>query len=304
MDNSVFDISNFTSAALRSSTPVLLVLLGETITQRVGVINLGVEGQMLVGALTGFAFTAITGNPWAGIMIGMLAGMALSAVHGILCLHCKANQIAAGVAVMILGTGLSGFYGIPFVGQKINGLGTLSSGFFSHIPIISQLTPCVLIALILTPLVGLWLYRTRTGLYWRSVGESPDIARNLGISPLAIQWGGILVGGLFSGLAGSALSVDYTQNWIEGMSAGRGLVAVGLVIVARWNPFYALPAALLFGGAESLYLRLQAVGLGVSPYLLSTLPYLIPLIVLLASTRSIRATGGGMPQGLKVVFSS
>ncbi|MCG2634676.1 MAG: ABC transporter permease [Gammaproteobacteria bacterium] len=295
------EMLSFIAAALRSSTPVLLVVLGETLTQRVGVINLGVEGQMLVGAITGFAVTLASGSPTLGLLAGMFAATLLSAVHALLSLYFGANQIASGLAVLILGAGLSAFYGIPYVGEKISGFGSMA-GVPLLGPLLGQLSVSVLIALLLTPLIGVWLYTTRTGLAWRAVGESTESARAMGINPLLIQWLGVLVGGLLSGLAGAALSVDYTSNWIENISSGRGLVAVGLVIVARWNPYLALPAALLYGGSEALYLRMQTWGVGVSPYLLSTLPYVIPLSVLVVTSGRLRQRGGGMPEGLKAVF--
>ncbi|MHB8455442.1 MAG: ABC transporter permease [Acidiferrobacterales bacterium] len=291
-------------AALRSSTPVLLVLLGEMLTQRVGVINLGVEGEMLVGAAAGFAFTVISGNPWLGLLAAMVAAMLLAVVHAVLCLGFKANQIASGVCVLTLGSGLSAYYGTPYVGRQIAGFGNIT--MFNSVPvfgnILGALSPTVIIALVLAPMISVWLYRTRSGLVWRSVGESGEAARMVGINPLRVRLAGILCGGLLAGLGGAALSVDYTRTWVENMTAGRGLVAVGLVIVARWNPWLAVPAALLFGGSEALYLRLQSMGVEISPYLLSTLPYLVPLAVLLGSYRSVRRTDGGMPRELTAVF--
>lgn len=291
-------------SSLQSSAPVLLVLLGETLTQRVGVINLGVEGQMLVGAATGFAITVVTGSPWLGLLGAMGAGMLLSLVHALLCLAFRANQIASGVCVLTLGSGLSAYYGTPYVGQQITGFSNITA--LANIPVLGSLmttlTPTVVIALLLCPLISVWLYKTRTGLQWRSVGESTESARTMGIKPWHFQLMGIAIGGLLSGLGGAALSVDYTRTWVENMTAGRGLVAVGLVIVARWNPWLALPAALIFGGAEAFYLRLQALGVDISPYLLSTLPYLVPLAVLFVSYRFSRRQGGDMPRELRSVF--
>ncbi len=291
---------------LRSSTPVLLVLLGEILTQRVGVINLGVEGEMLVGAATAFAVAAITGSPWAGLAAGIVAGALLSLVHAGLCLGFKANQIASGICVLTLGTGLSAYYGTPYVGQHIAGFSSASGGTSNYLTnlLSASFTPTVIISLLLIPLISILLYRTRTGLVWRTVGESAEVARTVGIKPLRFRVAGIILGGMLSGLGGAALSIDYTRTWVENMTAGRGLIAVGLVIVARWNPWLALPAALLFGGFEALYLRLQVLGVNVSPYLLATLPYLIPLAVLLASFRSARRKGGGMPKELTGVFTS
>ncbi|CAZ90218.1 putative glucose ABC transporter permease protein TsgC13 [Thiomonas arsenitoxydans] len=293
------------SIALLMATPVLLAMLGEMLTQRTGIVNLGVEGQMLVGAAAGFAVTYASGSPWLGMLVGALAGMALSSVHALLCLGLGVNQIASGLAIFFLGNGLSAFYGAPLVGQQISGFHSLAHGWLGHLPIVGsflgQLTPTVYLALILVLLCGLFLYRTQWGLVWRATGESADALRMLGKKPVALRIAGILTGGLFTGLAGAALSVDYTRTWVEQMTAGRGLLAVGLVIVARWNPWLALPVALIYGLSEALALRLQSMGADISPYLLGTLPYLVPLVVLLLSYRASQR-GTSMPQELVGVF--
>jgi len=293
-------------SALRSATPLLYVLLGETLSERAGVVNLGVEGQMLAGALTGFAVTVLTGQPWIGCLAGAMAGLLLSSLHALLSLGLRANMFASGVAVWMLGGGLTAYFGTGFVGQKIDGFSGLKLKGLERFPVLNeamaQITPTVLLVLFVWPLVGFWLYRARAGLTWRTVGESAETAAGLGLNPIRIRLQAILAGGALSGLGGAALSVDYTRNWIEWMTAGRGLIAVGLVIAARWNPFLALPAALLFGGTEALTLRLQALGVNASPYLLATLPYLVCLAVLIWGTR--RAHGrGGMPRDLAAVFS-
>lgn len=300
MDSMLLNGPELLLAALRGATPVLLVLLGELISQRAGIINLGVEGQMLLGACVGFAVAAISQNPWLGLLAGALAGLALSMVHGLLVLGIGINQLASGLAVLLLGSGLSAFYGIPYVGQQAP---SLHSPFPETFGILARLTPTVWMAILLSLLIGVWLYRTRTGLSWRAVGENPALARLAGLPVRRIQLAGILIGGLLSGLGGAALSVDYTHGWVEGMTAGRGLVAVGLVIVARWNPWLALPVALLFGGPEALALRMQAAGIPVSAYLLAMLPYVMTLIVLLLSYWRMRQEAGGMPGGLRAVFS-
>jgi simple sugar transport system permease protein len=294
-------------SGLRSATPLLQVLLGETVTERSGVANLGVEGQMLLGAFAGFAIAATTGSPWAGLLGGFVAGALLSAVHGALCLWTGANMFASGVAVWMLGGGLSAFFGIPFVGRKIDGFVPPDFGAAAHNPLLGPIlraaTPGVLVGLCTWVACGLVLYRTRPGLRLRAVGESGESASTLGIRPSRVRWAAILVGGGLSGLGGASLSVDQVRNWIEWMTAGRGLVAVGLVIVARWNPWWALPSALLFGVVESLALRLQTLGVGISPYLLSTLPYLVCLAVLAWGSVRARARGA-MPRDLAQVFSS
>jgi general nucleoside transport system permease protein len=298
-------LGQWTAAMLRSSTPLLLVTLGETLTQRVGIVNLGIEGQMLAGACAGFALAAITGDPVVGFAAGTAAGVLLSSVHALLCLGFGANQIGSGIAVWTLGLGLTSYFGRPFVGGDVKGLPTLGGPGVSELPFIgpmlSQLTLVAPLTLALICMVGFWLYRTSTGLNWRVVGESFQTARAIGLVPWAVQLQGILVGGVLSGFAGSVLSVDYTQTWANEMTKGKGFVAVGLVIVARWNPFLVIPVALLFGLSEAATLRLQAEGLAISPYLISCLPYVVCLIcVIVASVRESRI--GGMPAELASVF--
>lgn len=287
-------LSGLFVSALRSATPLRFALLGECLTQRAGRINLGVEGQMLVGAAAGYGATALTGSPWLGLLAGALAGALLSLVFALLTVPAAANPFASGLAVWMLGFGLSAYAGTGLVGLRIEGFEPLAWG----------LTPSIVLALALVPLIGLWLYRTRTGLRWRAVGESPETARAAGIAPWTVIVSAIAVGGLLSGLGGAALSVDYTRTWAEGMTAGRGLVAVGLVIVARWNPWLALPAALLFGAAEALSLRLQAADSAISAHLLHTLPYLTSLSVFAVTCLRLgaRRGDGGAPAGLKAVF--
>lgn len=293
-------------SGLRSATPLLYVLLGETVTERGGVVNLGVEGQMLFGAFAGFATTVVTGNPWLGLCAGALAGVALSSVHALLVLIVGANMFAAGVAVWVLGGGLSAFFGIPFVGRRIDGFVLPDFGSLMQVPLVGPIlrtmTPTVILAIVLWAATGWCLYRTRWGLHLRAVGESADASSTMGVPVRRFKWLAILVGGAFSGLGGAALSVDQVRNWIEWMTAGRGLVALGLVIVARWNPWLALPAALLFGMVEALTLRMQTWGVPISSYLLSTFPYLVCLAVLVwgyARTRS----RGGMPRDLVQAFA-
>jgi simple sugar transport system permease protein len=293
------------AAILRSATPLLLVLLGETLTQRVGIINLGVEGQMLAGACFGFAAAATFGDPWLALLAGALAGAVLSLVHAALCLGFKANQIASGISVMILGIGVPSDFGRTFVGSQVSAFAPLAGNDYAGLyligPILHQLTPVAPLALLLAILAGIWLYRTRSGLIWRAVGESPALALAFGYHPIRIKLQGIVIGGVLSGIAGAVLSVDYTQTWAQEITKGRGLIAVGLVIVARWNPFLVIPVALLFGAAEAAVLRLQAAAFEISSYLLACLPYVLCLAVLIL-THLTAARDNVMPAALKSVF--
>jgi ABC-type uncharacterized transport system permease subunit len=287
------------AAALRSATPLLWAMLGETFVQRAGVINLGAEGQMLIGAATAYAVTADTGDPWRGLGAGALAGVLLSVMHALLCLCYRANHFASGISVWMIGFGASSYLGAGFVGESITGLPTPAAILGSKVALLDQLGVTAVGALIAVPLCALALYATRTGLNLRAVGESVTAARAAGLRAVAYQWSAVLAGGLFSGIGGAALSIDITQSWAEGMTQGIGLIAAGLVIVARWNPWLALPAALVFGGAAALSLRAQAEG-AVSAHLLHTLPYFISLAVFVLTC--VRYRTAGAPAGLRVAL--
>jgi general nucleoside transport system permease protein len=280
-------------------------MLGETLTQRTGVINLGVEGEMLMGACIGFAIAATTGNPILGLAGGALAGLLLSTLHAGLVLGAGANQIGSGLAVWMIGLGVTSYYGRAFVGGQVDSLRPLGTYVSDAPPLVramlDQITPTAPLALILACVAGVWLYRTRSGLIWRTVGESAEVARALGLRPARIRLQSILLGGLLAGLGGAVLSVDYTQTWAQDMTKGKGLVAVGLVIVAKWNPYLVVPVALLFGLSETAVLRLQAAGVAISPSLLAATPYLLALLVIVLSQTRIRRTGA-MPADLSAIF--
>ncbi len=298
-------IGAWIAATLRAATPLLFALLGETVVQRTAIINLGVEGQMLAGACAGFAVASVTGDPWLALAAGGGTGLLLSLVHAGLVLGAGANQIGSGIAVWMLGLGLSSFYGRDYVGGEVTGFGPLAADADTGLPLLdqllSQLTLATVMALALVPAIGFWLYRSRVGLRWRAVGESFEAARAMGIRPWLVQLQAIAFGGFLAGVGGAVLSVDYTGTWAQEITKGRGLVAVALVIAARWNPFLALPVALLFGGSEAAVLRLQAQGVDISSYLLAATPYVICILVVWASYVRIRDTGG-MPAELSRVF--
>lgn len=296
MDETLIGLAGWTAAILRGATPLLFVTLGETLTQRVGIINLGVEGEMLAGACFGFAVAAATGDPLLGLFAGGAAGLVLSAVHAGLTVGARANQIGSGLAVWMLGLGITSYFGRAYVGGNVPALPAIGAG-----PLLGNLSWTAPAAVALVLLVGVALYRTRTGLNWRTVGEAPDSARAAGLNVPGTQCFGVLAGGLLAGIGGAVLSVDYTQSWAQEITKGRGLVAVGLVIVARWNPFLVLPVALVFGAAEAAVLRLQAGGIEISSYLLACLPYVAALTVVVAAY-GIGRRGGGMPAALRAVF--
>ena len=271
-------------ATLRAATPLLLAGVGELVTERSGVLNLGVEGMMLVGAATGFIGAASSGSLVVGLGTAMLGGMALAAVFGLLTLGLLANQVAAGLALTIFGIGLSALLGAGWEGVPITGLAT---AVWPHLaqasPALQQLLlidPLVVVALLLPVGISLFLRKTRAGLVLRAVGESHDVAHALGYDVVRVRAAAVLFGGAMSGLAGASLSLAYTPMWTEGLVAGRGWIALALVVFSTWKPLYLVGGALLFGFVTIAQYQAEAFGLDVSPHLLAMLPYLVTVLVL------------------------
>ena len=257
------------SSAILSGTSLLYATLGELIGERAGIVNLGLEGLMLIGASTGFAGAALTGNPYLGVAAAALAGVAANLLFSYVVITRHANQLAAGLSLTFFGLGASALIGRPFVGAIVPGLPRLGS--FD------------LLAWLAAPLaIVLWglLYRTRWGLTLRAVGESPAAAFAAGRRPDRVQYEALAVAGALGGISGAHLSLAVALTWDEGMTAGRGFIAIALVIFAGWNPLWAVIGALVFGGAESLQLQFQARGVDVSPFLMNMVPYLLTLLVL------------------------
>ncbi|SDD74828.1 ABC transporter permease [Rhodospira trueperi] len=276
-------------AMIRAATPLALAAVGELVTEKSGVLNLGVEGMMLVGAVAAFATAVMTGNPALAILAGMLGAMALALVFGILTLGLLSNQVATGLALTIFGVGLSAFIGQGFIGIPIEGLDALHIPGLSDLPLIGPVLfahdPLVYASVLATILVGWGLYRTRVGLVIRAVGENHDAAHALGYPVIGIRFLCVLFGGAMSGLAGAYLSLAYTPMWVETMTAGRGWIALALVVFATWKPGRVLLGAYLFGGVTIVQLHAQGAGLAVSSHLLSMLPYLATIVVLVLISR-------------------
>jgi len=295
-------IQGVLTGSIQSSTSVLYAALGEVIVERAGVINLGVEGSMLMGAVSGFMVTQQTGSAGLGIIVAALIAGLFNLILAYLVVTRKANQLASGLALMFCGLGLSALIGKPYVGQMINGLDPLPVPVLSQIPFIGPVlfNYDFLIYMMVPLAVLVWwvLFKTRWGLSLRAVGEDPTVAFAAGLRPKLIQYQAIFIGGLFAGLGGAHLSLAYAQTWSEGMTSGRGFIAVALVIFASWNPLKAVGGALLFGGALAFQLQLQARGADISPFLLDMIPYLLTLGVLLF----MRNRKNAMPEGLKAVF--
>ena len=281
--------------AIRVSTPFLFVSLGEVLTERAGRINLGLEGTLVFGAMAGYAVAYESGSAWAGVLAAALAGVMFGLLHGLICSLPKVNDIAIGIALMLLGTGLAFFFGTPYVQPVAPRLPAIDLGFWSGIPQVqAALTVNVLLLVGIALALGTaWMLRaTRIGLILRVVGDSTDAARAMGLRPNAIRIAATATGGAFAGVAGAYLSLFYPGAWSQGISSGQGLMAVALVIFARWNPLNCVWAALLFGGAGALGPALQSVGLSDGYYLYYAAPYVLTLGVLIATSSPNRATAG------------
>jgi len=275
------------SSAIYSGTSLLYATLGEVVGERSGIVNLGLEGVLLVSAATGVAVTSKTGNPYLGILAAVLAGGLMNLMFGYLVITRKANQLASGLAMMFFGFGLSALIGKDFVGTKIAVLPRLLLPGLAGLPRLytSLFKFDILIFLVIPMAFLIWwaLFRTRWGLGLRAVGENADIAFASGRNPLWIRYQALFLGGLLAGLGAAQLSIAYTMTWNEYMTGGRGFIAVALVIFSRWDPLRAIGGALIFSGAVAFQLLLQASGVQISPFLLDTIPYLLTLVILIAS---------------------
>jgi general nucleoside transport system permease protein len=293
------------TGAVRGGSSLMFAALGETITERAGVINLGTEGSMLAGALAAYAVTVETGNVILGVIAGAVAGLLIAAVHGVMVVQRGANQLATGIAVLFLALGITSLLGRNYVGVGIDGIGTWRIPVLADIPFVGAILfnhdPLTYLALLAAPTVWWAMYRTKLGLLVRAAGERGEVLFAYGYSPARVRLGAVCTGGLLAGLGGAQLSTAYAVNWSENMTQGRGFVAVALVIFAGWNPLGAMWGALFFGGVLSLQLQLQAQGIGVSPFFLDALPYVATIVVLIGfSTRNRHAA----PEGLARVFET
>jgi len=276
-------------ATLRAGTPLVLAALGELIAEKAGVLNLGVEGMMLAGAVAAIIATLGTGSYALGALVGMLAGTAMALLFGVLTLSLRANQVAAGLALTIFGLGLSAFLGLGYRDRPLEGLKALSLSGLSDLPLIGPLLfghdIFVYLSLVLFAAVTWFLAKTRGGLVLRAVGEAPEAAHALGHRVLAVRYAAVAFGGAMSGLAGAYLTLVYTPMWADQMTAGRGWIALALVVFATWKPWRVLLGAYLFGGVTIAQLHLQAQGVAVSSHILAMLPYVATILVLVVIAR-------------------
>ena len=281
--------------AIRVSTPFLFVSLGECITERAGRINLGQEGTMVFGAMFGYAVSYHSGSAWVGVLAAGLSGVVFGLVHGALCSLPRVNDIAIGVALIILGLGLAFFFGKGSIQPTAPRLPSIELGAWSDSPALRaalQVNVLFLIGLVLALCLSWALANTRWGLQLRTVGDSADAARALGLSINRTRIVATAIGGFLGGVAGAFLSLYYPGSWNEGLSSGQGVMAVALVIFARWRPMGCVRASLIFGGASSIGPALQAVGIQAGYHLWNAAPYVLTLAIMLASTSRARASIG------------
>ena len=294
------------AATLTAGTPLVVAGIGLLINERAGIVNLGAEGMMLVAAVAGFAVAFKTGNQVLAFGAGAIAGAALAAVFGLLVIYLNTNQYASGLALAILGTGLSAFIGQPYVGKSLPPSPPVTLPFLADIPVLGpaffRQHWMVYVAIAIALAVGWLLFRTRTGLVLRSIGESPESAYALGYPVRTIRFIAVLVGGALCGLGGAFLAMVYTPLWVEGVTAGRGWIALALTVFATWRPARVLLGAYLFGGVTMLQFDLQARGVQIPSQLLSMLPYIATIVVLVLISRNPNWIRLNMPASLGKPF--
>ena len=281
--------------AIVAGTSLVFATIGEIFAERSGILNLGVEGMMIVGAVTGFAAAYHSDNAWVGVVVALMAGGAMALIHAFLTISLRADQVVSGLALTMFGTGLSSFLGqrlgtggTPLVGLIGPRFRPVAIPVLSDIPIVGSMLfnqdLLVYLMYLLVPLSWYFLYKTRPGLHLRAVGESPQTADALGVNVFKLRYFYTTLGGMLAGLGGAHLSLAYTPGWTEHLTGGRGWIAIALVIFATWDPLRAVVGALLFGGVNAIQFRLQATGTTIPASLLNMLPYILTVVVLVAIT--------------------
>ena len=291
---------------ITAATPLVLGSLGELVSERAGVLNLGVEGMMVMGAVLAFAVTQATGSPYIGVLAGIACGALFSLLFGFLTLTLVANQVATGLALTILGLGISGQIGEPYVGMSGIKLQPIAIPLLSDIPFLGPLLfkqdLIFYLSIALVFGVNWFLFRSRAGLKVRAIGDSHASAHALGIHVIRTRYLAVMFGGACAGLAGAQLSLVYTPQWVENMSAGRGWIALALVVFASWRPWRLLAGGYLFGAVSISQLHAQALGLGIPSQFLSALPYIATVVVLILISHNRRMTLINTPASLGKPF--
>jgi simple sugar transport system permease protein len=289
--------------AIRVSTPFMFVALGETLTEKSGRINLGLEGNLVLGAMVAYAGSYATGSPWLGVLFAGLSGLVLGAMHGYICKLPRVNDIAVGIAFMSFGTGLAFFFGKPYIQPTAPRLEAIPLGWWSSNPSIAQalqVNPLFIVGIALAIFMSWALANTRWGLIVRMTGDSAASARAMGVSIDFVRLLATAAGGFLSGVGGAFLSLYYPGSWNEGLSSGQGLMAVALVIFARWDPIRCVYAALLFGAAGAIGPSLQSIGISQGYYFFNAAPYILTLFIMIASARS-KSAARDAPGELSIV---
>jgi simple sugar transport system permease protein len=294
------------AATLNSGTVLAFAALGLLINERAGIVNLGAEGMMLVAAVAGFAAVVHTGNDWLGLGAGALAGAAMAAAFGVLVIWLNTNQYASGLALSLFGVGFSAFIGIRYTQEKLGERPNFQIPGLADIPVLGPALfrqhPMVYVAIALTVAIAWFLYRSRSGLVLRAVGESPESAHALGYPVRRIRFAAVLVGGALCGISGAYVSTVYTPLWVEGMIAGKGWIALALTTFATWRPARVLLGAYLFGGVTMLQFHLQGEGVQVPSQFLTMLPYLATIVVLVLISRNASFIRINMPASIGKPF--
>jgi simple sugar transport system permease protein len=300
------DIAPLLAAMMAAATPILLAALGELVVEKAGVLNLGVEGMMIMGAIAGFAAAVATGSPLMGFLGAAAAGAVMAALFGVLTLVLLSNQVATGLALTLFGLGLSALFGQGYQGVQPPATGKVPFGPLADIPFVGtvlfQHDWVVYASLVLVAAVWAWLKHTRGGLVLRAVGESHDAAHALGYRVVRVRMLALLFGGALAGLGGAYLSLVRVPQWQEGMTAGAGWIALALVVFASWRAGRVLLGAYLFGGITVLQLRLQAAGFAIPVQLLSMAPYLVTILVLVIMSASRSRAALNAPAALGKTF--
>ena len=317
-------LSSTLDATVLAGATLLLAGLGELVAERSGVLNLGMEGIMLVGALSGFITTVVTGNPYIGVVVAMLAGTALSALHAVLTVSLKSDHVISGIMVTLLGTGLTTYFGQNWVSNSISGFRDVRipvvGGVLTEIPVVGEAlfynTPTEYLAFLMVPIVWYFLTRSNIGLEMVAVGEDPETADTMGVRVTRLRYLGVLISGALAGIAGAHLSLSYSVLWSSQMTGGRGWIAVALVVFAQWQPLRLILGAGLFALIEAVALRAQGVGVELgagiplsglansmfdvltNPTVMGTYPYLVTILVLVYTTYTATSGQGGMPNAL------
>jgi len=289
-----------------TSVPLVFAAIGELVAERSGVLNLGVEGMMLMGAVSAFAVAMTSGSPLLGMLAGAVAGALTAGIFAFFALGLATNQVATGLALTIFGTGLSGLVGAPLVGHAIDGLPQFQTPLLSEIPVLGillfQHDIMVYLAVVIVALVAWVLKQTRIGLILRAVGDNHDSAHALGYPVLGVRLAAVIFGGMMAGLGGAYLPLALTPHWAEGMTAGRGWIALALVVFASWMPWRVLAGALIFGGITIMQLAGQARGWTIPSQFLSMLPYLATILVLVLISRNRQFALANSPACLGRIF--